>query len=127
MTARKSKKVEKEKRTTNIYWADGVRATLLEPHIKGYAEAVKRGWSAANAYLKTVYDEYGERIDWRVPDSQEPESVPDYNPTSQTRVYQSLTSDADRKAYVEWLEKKKSVSTSYLVAHSSSRACSTPR
>ncbi|KAJ6455648.1 hypothetical protein C8R47DRAFT_1228145 [Mycena vitilis] len=54
-------------------WAEGARESLLRPHIKGYADALERGWRAERDYLQKVCNEYHSLVSWRLADHEEPE------------------------------------------------------
>lgn len=75
----KRKKVPKEDRRNNKHWADGVRETVLSPHIPGYTD-LERGWRAEDKYLQAVCNEFNAKIPWTLADHEEPAlPLPEYD------------------------------------------------
>ncbi|KAJ7607209.1 hypothetical protein FB45DRAFT_1040474 [Roridomyces roridus] len=73
------KKAKKDRQNSRL-WADGVRQTILEPHIKPFTEALAQGERAARTYLTRVYSQYHTLIDWRLEDHEEPTlPLPEYD------------------------------------------------
>ncbi|KAJ6450232.1 hypothetical protein C8R47DRAFT_1230344 [Mycena vitilis] len=91
------KKIPKNKRKNLRLWAEGLRETILLPHVEPYADAVARGWTASRDYLRKVCNEFNARIDWRLEDHEEPDSpLPDYDPTK--IVEEEILTDEEAEA-----------------------------
>ncbi|KAJ7123802.1 hypothetical protein C8R43DRAFT_958954 [Mycena crocata] len=69
---RERKRVPKEDRQNLRLWADGVRETVLTPHLEGYAEARDQGRRAERKFLKKVCNEFHNRVPWTTKDHEEP-------------------------------------------------------
>ncbi|KAJ7030559.1 hypothetical protein C8F04DRAFT_1186605 [Mycena alexandri] len=80
---KKRKRIAKEDRQNLRLWAEG-----------GARDALERGWLAERDYLQQICNEYHARIDWRLKDHEEPESIPDYDPAAPLPVE---TLDDDEK------------------------------
>ncbi|KAJ7807047.1 hypothetical protein B0H13DRAFT_2386674 [Mycena leptocephala] len=81
------KRVAKEKRRNLRLWADGVRESVLSPHIAPYTDALDRNWRDERDYLQSVCNEFHARISWRLEDHEEPElPLPEYNPRAPAPV-----------------------------------------
>ncbi|KAJ7038823.1 hypothetical protein C8F04DRAFT_950883 [Mycena alexandri] len=91
---KKRKRIAKEDRQNLRLWAEGAREEILTPHIAAYTDALERGWLAERDYLQQICNEYHARIDWRLKDHEEPESIPDYDPAAPLPVE---TLDDDEK------------------------------
>lgn len=78
---RDRKRVAKEDRKNLRGWADGVRETILAPHLDAYAAALEKGWRPERAYLKKVCLEFHARVDWRTSDYEEP-TLKDWDPSA---------------------------------------------
>jgi hypothetical protein len=80
-TRRPRARVPKENRQNLRLWAEGVRESVLIPHIEAYADALERGWRAERDFLQSVCNEFHARIDWRLGDHEEPAMpLPNYDP-----------------------------------------------
>ncbi|KAJ6458986.1 hypothetical protein C8R45DRAFT_1031174 [Mycena sanguinolenta] len=79
---KKRKRVPKESRQNLRLWAEGIRETnILAPHIEAYSDALERGWCAERECLQKICNEFHAKIDWRLPDHEEPQlPLPDYDP-----------------------------------------------
>ncbi|KAJ7176156.1 hypothetical protein C8R43DRAFT_1118683 [Mycena crocata] len=53
-------------------WAEGVRETILLPHLEGYATAMDEGRRAERKFLRKVCNEFHIRVPWRTQDHEEP-------------------------------------------------------
>ncbi|KAJ7028873.1 hypothetical protein C8F04DRAFT_1188146, partial [Mycena alexandri] len=87
--------VPKEERKNLRLWAEGVRETILTPHIDSYTAALNLGWHQERKYLKGVCREFHARVDWRVEDWDEPTLRP-WTPNTLIPVEQ--LSEADETA-----------------------------
>ncbi|KAJ7676722.1 hypothetical protein DFH06DRAFT_1317333 [Mycena polygramma] len=100
---RERKRVPKEARKNLRLWAEGVRETILAPHVDGYTAALNQGWSQERKFLKSVCKEYHGRISWRVPDCEEPE-LAEWSPTAvQEREELSDVERAEKRGRVKSL------------------------
>ncbi|KAJ6503459.1 hypothetical protein C8R47DRAFT_1250457 [Mycena vitilis] len=77
---RKRKRVPKDKRQNLRLWAEGMRETVLSPHIESYGHALGQGWLEERNYLVKVQREYHARISWRLEDHEEPEELLPFDP-----------------------------------------------
>ncbi|KAJ7168430.1 hypothetical protein C8R46DRAFT_1217834 [Mycena filopes] len=79
--AKARKRVDKRDRRSLRLWAEGIRETILKPHIAPYTDALDRNWRAERDYAEAVYSEFHARISWRLEDHEEPDlPLPDYDP-----------------------------------------------
>ncbi|KAF7970504.1 hypothetical protein HWV62_23825 [Athelia sp. TMB] len=79
---RRQRRIDKKARKTARLWAEGVRETVLAPHIAPYADALSRSWVHERDYLAKVQNHYHAVIPWRLPDDEEPPlPLPEYNPS----------------------------------------------
>ncbi|KAK7018521.1 hypothetical protein R3P38DRAFT_2784330 [Favolaschia claudopus] len=80
-TRKNWKRIAKKDRKNLKLWAEGVRETILRPHIAAYTDALERGWRAERDYVKDVCNEFHALISWRLRDEEEPElPLPEYDP-----------------------------------------------
>ncbi|KAJ7152153.1 hypothetical protein C8R43DRAFT_1127235 [Mycena crocata] len=98
---RERKRVPKGARKNLRLWAEGVRESILSPHLDRYTAALDAGWSEERAFLKKVCKEFHARIDWRTPDHEEP-VLDDWDPAAPLPAKEILTDD-------EHVEKRKRV------------------
>ncbi|KAJ7700211.1 hypothetical protein B0H16DRAFT_1483971 [Mycena metata] len=87
--------VPKSERKNLRLWAEGVRETILTPHLDAYTAALNLGWLQERRYLKTVCREFHARVDWRTEDFDEPTLRP-WTPT--TVIPREELSEADEAA-----------------------------
>ncbi|KAJ7899717.1 hypothetical protein B0H13DRAFT_1883804 [Mycena leptocephala] len=104
---RKRKRVPKKERQNLHLWAEGIRETLLTPHIDPYIEALRKNWREERNYVTKVCREYHARISWRVEDHEEPDKLPPFDlealiPTEKL----SEEEEAARSARVDVLNKR---------------------
>lgn len=84
MGRRSFQRMRKADRKNQKLWAEGVRETILAPHIEPYADALARSLVAERDYLQRVYNEYHQLIPWRLSDDEEPTlPLPEYDPKAQ--------------------------------------------
>jgi hypothetical protein len=69
---RQRKRVAKEDRKNLRLWAEGVRETILAPHLDAYQIALDQGWREERKYLKKICREFHARVSWRMKDHEEP-------------------------------------------------------
>ncbi|KAJ7169364.1 hypothetical protein C8R43DRAFT_945303 [Mycena crocata] len=69
---REQKRVPRAERKNLRLWAEGVRETILSPHLDGYTAALDQGWRQERAYCKKVCLEFHSRVDWQTEDHEEP-------------------------------------------------------
>lgn len=75
------KRMAKESRKNLRLWAEGVRETILTPHIKSYSDALERGWRAEREALQAICNEFHVKLSWRLKDHEEPDlPLPEYDP-----------------------------------------------
>ncbi|KAJ6455657.1 hypothetical protein C8R47DRAFT_1082673, partial [Mycena vitilis] len=95
---RVSKRMAKKDRRNLRLWAEGVRETILKPHIAGYTDALERGWRAERDYVKDVCNEFHARISWRLADDEEPDTpVPNYDKFAMPVVEEMDEEETTRK------------------------------
>lgn len=83
MGKRTRKRMSKENRQNLRLWAEGLRETILTPHIEGYTDALDRSWRDEREYVQKVCNEFHSRVSWRLQDHEEPEEpLPDYDPSA---------------------------------------------
>lgn len=77
----KFRHMAKADRLNQKLWAEGVRETVMVPHIGAYADALARSNVAERDYIHRVQNEYHQLFDWRLKDDEEPDlPIPKYNP-----------------------------------------------
>jgi hypothetical protein len=103
---RKRKRIPKKERRSLRPWAEGIRETLLAPHIEPYVEALRKSWREERNYLARVCREYHARISWRVEDHEEPEELTPFDPEEIIPVeVLSEEEEATKSARVDELNK----------------------
>lgn len=96
MAKRKGKRMAKEDRKNNMFWAEGARQEILDGHIIGYTSALEAGWRQERAYLQLVMKHYHALIDWRLPITEEPpRPLPIYDPAA-PEVKEVLTPEEEK-------------------------------
>ncbi|KAJ7847078.1 hypothetical protein B0H13DRAFT_2362630 [Mycena leptocephala] len=104
---RKRKRVPKKERQNLRLWAEGIRETLLTPHIDPYIEALRKDWREERNYVAKVCREYHARISWRVEDHEEPDELPPFDPEALIPTEKlSEEEEAARSARVDVLNKR---------------------
>ncbi|KAJ7593199.1 hypothetical protein C8J56DRAFT_886195 [Mycena floridula] len=68
---RKYKCVPKSQRQSSKLWAEGIRETVLAPHLEVIADAMARGHIAGQQALQHVCREYHAKIPWSLEDHEE--------------------------------------------------------
>ncbi|KAJ7711718.1 hypothetical protein B0H16DRAFT_1343518 [Mycena metata] len=80
---RKRARVAGKDRQNLRLWAEGVRESILVPHLGAYSDALERGWRQERDYLQKITNEFHAKVDWRLKDFVEPElPLPEYDPTA---------------------------------------------
>lgn len=83
MARRARKRIQKEARRNLRLWAEGLRETILTPHIENYTDALDRSWREEREYVQKVCNEFHSRISWRLEDHEEPEApLTEYDPNA---------------------------------------------
>lgn len=78
---RSFKRMHKSDRQNQKLWAEGVRESILAPHVAPYADALARSHVAERDYVCRVQSEYHQLIPWDLPDDEEPAlPLPIYDP-----------------------------------------------
>ncbi|KAF7968024.1 hypothetical protein HWV62_32154 [Athelia sp. TMB] len=113
-TPRRYKRMDKKARANSKLWAEGVRETILAPHIAPYADAVGRSYVAERDYIRGVQNEYHQLIHWRIPDDEEPpQPLGVYDPnhippiedlSEEDQVLKSKTIAKKNEAIRRWLK-----------------------
>lgn len=103
-TRRNRRNRKKSERGNNKLWAEGLRETILTPHIPLFADAVRKGWSAQRIYLGQVFDEYHFHVPWDLPVDEEPPPLKPYDPL----VYYAEETLTEELAEERHLARKKS-------------------
>ncbi|KAJ7040189.1 hypothetical protein C8F04DRAFT_1178284 [Mycena alexandri] len=67
------KRIAKAERKNLRLWAEGVRESILKPHIEPYGDALERGWRAEREYLQRICNEFHAKISWELQDHEEPD------------------------------------------------------
>lgn len=75
------KRMARDSRKNLRLWADGVRESILTPHIESYGDALERGWRAEREALQAICNEFRAKLSWRLQDHEEPDlPLPEYDP-----------------------------------------------
>lgn len=99
MSRRKYQRMRKADRKNQKLLAEGVRQSILSPHIEPYADALARSLVAERDYLQRVYNEYHQLIPWRLSDDEEPDlPLPAYDPKAMAEEEELSADDASLKA-----------------------------
>jgi hypothetical protein len=102
---RERQRVPKEKKRNLRLWAQGVRETILAPHLDDYGAALDKGWRQERKYWKQVCKEYHARIHWRTEDHEEP-ILTDWDPAAVVpKETLSLEDEELKNAHVKLLNK----------------------
>ncbi|KAJ7017740.1 hypothetical protein C8F04DRAFT_1278922 [Mycena alexandri] len=75
------KRIAKEHRKNLRLWAEGIRDSILRPHIPRYGDALERGWRAERECLQDICNKFHTKISWKLQDHEEPElPLAEYDP-----------------------------------------------
>ncbi|KAJ7050754.1 hypothetical protein C8F01DRAFT_1263640 [Mycena amicta] len=108
----KDRSIPKELRQNKKNWADGVRSSILTPHLEGYGKAKRLGRAHADEYLQRVFNEYHFHIPANSPDFEEPPlPLREYDPKAPLPDDSHLT-EAERLAKASYIEKTNKASHS---------------
>lgn len=84
---RATRRKRKDERKNLKLWAEGVRETILHPHVESYADALERGWRAERECLQGICNEYHAKVSWKLADHEEPPlPLQDYVPETYVDV-----------------------------------------
>ncbi|TRM57969.1 hypothetical protein BD626DRAFT_573957 [Schizophyllum amplum] len=95
---RKRRTKDKKDRLNNKNWAEGVRETILSPHIPRYLDALaKDAWNVIQDIVMEVCAEYHAKIPWTMPVWEEPEEpLPAYDPKNPP-VWPQLSDEEEKQ------------------------------
>ncbi|KAK7020342.1 hypothetical protein R3P38DRAFT_2535224 [Favolaschia claudopus] len=103
---RQRARVPKENKKNLKLWAEGVRESILRPHIDGYQKAMDKGWRHERKYWKKVCREFHARVNWRTQDHEEP-VLQDWNENSTIQDEElSPEEEVQRSARVDVLNRR---------------------
>ncbi|KAJ7105137.1 hypothetical protein C8R43DRAFT_1140927 [Mycena crocata] len=92
---RKRTRIPKDSRRNLRLWAEGVRETILLPHLEEYAREMDAGWARERVFWRKVTNEFHARIPWTTEDHEEP-VLEDWDPTQQLPPVQILPEEQER-------------------------------